>query len=288
MSALDEPTSAPASAARDRSAPSVSPASGPASGPRLVEDPASEVGTWWGRPLAEPRCVLELARLLVDPVFRGEGVPRGNGRPVILMPGFLAGDQTLVVIAGWLRRLGYRPHVCGFVANIDCSDRAADRVERRVSAIYRSSGERVALIGHSRGGHFARAIGARAPDRVSHAISMGADLRGMLGISAPTKLAVAGVRHGLRVTHRARSEGCVSPECTCAFTLDYRRAFPSELVRLTSIYSTEDGVVRWQNSIVPEADCVEVTGSHVGLAFNRKAYRAIADALARPELTVPG
>jgi hypothetical protein len=55
-------------------------------------------------------------------------------------------------------------------------------------------------------------------------------------------------------------------------------------VRLTSIYSKQDGVVLWEGSIVPEADCVEVTGSHVGLAFNRKAYRAIADALARPEL----
>jgi hypothetical protein len=54
---------------------------------------------------------------------------------------------------------------------------------------------------------------------------------------------------------------------------------------LTSIYSKGDGVVRWENQIVPEADCVEVTGSHVGLIFNRKAYRAIADALAQPELT---
>jgi hypothetical protein len=27
-----------------------------------------------------------------------------------------------------------------------------------------------------------------------------------------------------------------------------------------------------------------VTGSHVGLIFNRKAYRAVADALAIPEL----
>ena len=37
--------------------------------------------------------------------------------------------------------------------------------------------------------------------------------------------------------------------------------------------------------MVPEADCVEVTGSHIGLVFNRKVYRAIAQALARPELS---
>ena len=55
-------------------------------------------------------------------------------------------------------------------------------------------------------------------------------------------------------------------------------------MRLTSIYSKEDGVVRWQSALVPDAACVEVTGSHVGLIFNRKTYRAIATALADPEL----
>ena len=55
-------------------------------------------------------------------------------------------------------------------------------------------------------------------------------------------------------------------------------------MRLTSIYTKGDGVVRWERAIVEEADCVEVTGSHIGLMANRKAYRAIADALARPEL----
>jgi hypothetical protein len=53
---------------------------------------------------------------------------------------------------------------------------------------------------------------------------------------------------------------------------------------MTSIYSKGDGVVMWQRAIVPYADNVEVTGSHVGLIFNRKAYRAIANALDKPEL----
>lgn len=110
----------------------------------------------------------------------------------------------------------------------------------------------------------------------------------MLGVSLPTMFAVAGVRRGLRVSNRAKSDTCVSAQCACAFTRDYARAFPSELVRLTSIYSKQDGVIRWQSAIVPEADCVEVTGSHVGLVFNRKAYRAIAHALARPELSPAG
>ena len=45
--------------------------------------------------------------------------------------------------------------------------------------------------------------------------------------------------------------------------------------------------MRWQAQLVPYADCVEVTGSHVGLIFNRKSYRAIARALAAPELPAP-
>ena len=53
---------------------------------------------------------------------------------------------------------------------------------------------------------------------------------------------------------------------------------------MTSVYSKGDGVVRWSGSVIAGADCVEVTGSHVGLIFNRNAYRAIADALALPEI----
>ena len=240
---------------------------------------------WWGRPVAETRWLLELARLSVDPVFLGwPGLPRGDRRAVLLMPGFLAGDQTLAVLAGWLWRLGYRPRTCGFVSNAGCSERALQRVERRVVTLHRRYGRRVALVGHSRGGHFARALAARRPDLISHAISLGADLNGMFGVSSPTLYAVGATRHVLRATRRASEAGCLTPNCDCRFTRDYAGAFPSDRVRLTSIYSKEDGVVRWQESLVPYADCVEVTGSHVGLVFNRKAYRAIAAALAAPEL----
>jgi triacylglycerol lipase len=250
-----------------------------------AQETRAEPPAWWGRPLAETRWMLELARLLGDPVFVSQsGVPRGDGRPVVILPGFLAGDRTLSVMAGWLRRLGYAPAACGFVANVDCSDRAVERVERRIDELHRRDGRRVAVVGHSRGGHFARAIGARAPDRVSHAISLGADLRGLVGISVPTLAAVAAVRRGLELTGRMRAKRCFTAECTCAFARDYSRSFPSDRVHLTSIYSKDDGVVLWEGSVVPEADCVEVTGSHVGLAFNRKAYRAIAHALAKPEL----
>lgn len=239
---------------------------------------------WWGRPLAETRCVLELARLLIDPVFAGRGIPHGDRRPVVLLPGFLAGDQTLAVMAGWLHRIGYRPRACGFIANVTCSDRAVDRVERRVEALARRHGRRVALIGHSRGGHYARALATRRPDLVSHAISLGADLQAMFGCSTPTLRAVSGARAILQRTGRARSPACLTDACRCPFVSDFRAPFPVARVHLTSIYSKGDGVVHWQTQLVPYADCIEVSGSHVGLIVNRRSYRAIAAALATPEL----
>jgi triacylglycerol lipase len=184
---------------------------------------------WWGRPLAETRWPLELAHLLSDDLYRhAAGVPRGDGRPVVLAPGFGAGDQTLAVLANWLMRLGYEPSTCGFVANVDCSDRALERVGRRVEVLHRRHGRRVAVVGHSRGGHFARALGAGRPERVSHAVSLGAVLRGQFGASVPTLYAVAATRRVLLTTGRARSADCVTSCCRCPFSRGFGKPLPLE------------------------------------------------------------
>jgi triacylglycerol lipase len=239
---------------------------------------------WWGDHLRETRWQLELCRLLADPVFRGAGVSRGDGRDVILVPGFGGGDQTLLVLADWLRRIGYRPHTCGFVTNLGCSDRALERVERKLELLYERNDRRVALVGHSRGGHYVRALGHRRPELVSHAISVGAALRRMLATSYPTQAAAAAARRMVLRSGRARSPRCLTDACDCRFAGDFAAPFPRDRVRLTSVYSKGDGVVHWQAALVSYGECVEVTGSHVGLIFNRKTYRAIAAALAEPEL----
>jgi pimeloyl-ACP methyl ester carboxylesterase len=123
-----------------------------------------------------------------------------------------------------------RPRVCGFIANVICSDRALDRVERRVERIARRDGRRIAVIGHSRGAHYARALAAGRPDLVSHAISLGADLQGMFGCSTPTLKAVAGVRALLQRTGRARSPACLSDACRRPFLADFRAPFPVDQV----------------------------------------------------------
>lgn len=240
-------------------------------------------GVWWGRHWAEVRWQAQLARLLVDPIYRGEGVPRGDGRSVVLVPGFLAGDFTLGVLGGWLRRIGYQPHGSGISFNVDCFDRALDRFEERVGELHAQAGRRVALVGHSRGGHFAKALGRRRPDWISHVVSMGGGLDVPLAVSAPIMAAAKGV--GAIHVRRAVGElppACMTGECTCRGFADYHAPFPSE-VPITSIYSRSDGCLRWQCCVVPYADNVEVGGSHVGLAFERRAYAAIAKALAVPE-----
>ena len=242
--------------------------------PAVPAAPGVEPRRWWGRPLAEVRWQAELARLLVDPVFRGEGVAHGDGLPALLMPGFLAGDMSLGVMQGWLERIGYDPHGSGMVFNVDCSNRAFERLDARLADIHERTGRPVALIGHSRGAHFAKALAHRRPEKVASVISLGAGLDTPFDISVPTKAAVAAAR----AVNGVRRSGCMTESCGCPFAADYAAPFPED-VPLTSIYSREDGVVWWEACVVPYARNVEVTGSHIGLAYNRKAYRVIGGAL---------
>ena len=57
----------------------------------------------------ESRIGLEAAALRRSPVFDGLGVPPGERRPVLLIPGFMAGDMSLGTLAGWLRRTAIAP-----------------------------------------------------------------------------------------------------------------------------------------------------------------------------------
>jgi pimeloyl-ACP methyl ester carboxylesterase len=244
--------------------------------------PPFPVARWYGDHLGEVRWQAELARLAVSAVYRGRGVPRGDGRAVLTIPGFMAGDPSLAVLNGWLRRIGYAPRRSGILVNVDCSDRAIDRLERRLLSAWRQSGRRVAVLGHSRGGHFAKVLAGRHPDKVACVVSMGAGLDAPFAISVPTQRALAAVRAAhVRRGEPFASNGCLTEECSCAFVRDYIAPFPSA-VPLTSIYSRRDGVVWWEACLTTYGRNVEVRSSHVGLAFNRHAYAAIATALVAP------
>lgn len=242
--------------------------------------------TWWGNHLAETRWQAEFARLLADPIWRGRGVEHGEGMAVMTIPGFLAGQSSLAPMRRWLGRIGYSPYPSKISFNVDCSDLATNRLSIRLQHLAEQNGP-VALIGHSRGGHFAKALAVRHPDLVSCVISAGAGLDTPFAISRPTQAAVRVVRQFHSRSEHKGKQGCMTETCTCQFAQDYASEFPDS-VPLTSIYSQGDGVVWWEACKVDYADCVEVTGSHVGLAFNRKVYSVIAKKLAAAQSTQAG
>ena len=187
---------------------------------------------------------------------------------------------TRLLIAADGRRIGYDPVLSRIRFNSGCGNTFDQRIVRTVIREHARSGRRLAVIGHSRGGHYARSLATRHPDLISHIVTLGSAVEDPLDVSMLTKRAAAAVRV-LATTHNREKQqsGCLTLGCTCEFSRGFAQPFPAQ-VRFTSIHSRNDGVVHWGSCIADYAICVEVTGSHVGLAFNRHAYRAVARALA--------
>ena len=229
----------------------------------------------------ESRVGFEAARLLRSPLWRGEGVRPGKGRSVLLIPGFLAGDGTLSTMTKWLRANGYRTRRAGIRANVACSEEACGRLEERLEAFACRTGDRVALVGQSRGGVLARAIATRRPDLVSCVVTLGAPTVSMLRVH-PLVLAHVGVVGALG-TGRVPglfSMRCLRGDCCKPFRSALRGPFPDD-VRYIALYSRSDGIVDWRACLDPAADeHVEISASHLGMAFNLAAYEQIARVLA--------
>jgi pimeloyl-ACP methyl ester carboxylesterase len=127
------------------------------------------IGAW--QPAAE------LGLLLADPVFWGWGVPRGDGHPVLVLPGLLAGDRYLEPLRGWLRRVGYRPLASGLERNPGWSEELVRELGDVAEGAFQRSGTRVTIVGHSMGGVLGRSIALRRPHAVRHVITLGSPLR---------------------------------------------------------------------------------------------------------------
>src|SRR2546421_2596051 len=121
----------------------------------------------------ESRVGLEAAALMRHPVYRGDGVADAGGQPVLLIPGFLAGDDSLGIMTRWLRRTGHHTRKAGIRSNVDCSAVAVERLEERLETMAETRGEKVAIIGQSRGGNFAKVLAVRRPDIVSGIVTLG-------------------------------------------------------------------------------------------------------------------
>src|SRR3954452_8528933 len=230
----------------------------------------------WG----ESRAALEHAALRRDPILRGEGVPRGDGAPVLLIAGFMAGDTSLRVMARWLRDLGHRPCRAGLRANVDCTTRTIERLEAEVEALAERHGRRVTIIGQSRGGTMARILAVRRPDLVERIVSLGSPVVDQMAVHPLVRAQVT----ALGLLGSAGVPGLFTRECGLGGCCELRREqatapFPRD-VEFVAVYSRTDGIVDWRACLDPAARQVEVRSSHVGMALNADVFRVVGEALA--------
>jgi pimeloyl-ACP methyl ester carboxylesterase len=218
----------------------------------------------------EARAPLEHARLRRDPLFTGDALPRGRGRPVLLVPGFMGGDRSLLTLREWLVRLGYQVDLSGIALNMRYSEAELRTLTPRVAALFDRARRRVTIIGHSRGGLLAKVLADRHPLLVRRVVGLGSPLADPFDVHP---LTMAGVRLAQAVNLVRFGQG---GNAEARFLRDL--AAPAR-VPLTSIYSRSDGIVHWAACVRPDATCLEVTGSHTGLGVNPEVYALLARVL---------
>jgi len=227
----------------------------------------------------ETRFGFELADLRRSPVYRGHGVPAGDGRAVMLIPGFLAGDGSLATMTHWLRENGYHTRRAGIRANVSCSKVACERLEARLEGFAEHTGQKVSIIGQSRGGIFARALAVRRPDLVEGIVTLGSPTVSQLRVH-PLVLAQVGVVSALG---SARVPGlfswrCLRGHCCHEFREAVTGPFPED-IGYVAMYSRSDGVVDWHSCLDEAAQLVEVGASHCGMSVSAQVYREVGFAL---------
>lgn len=199
--------------------------------------------------------------------------PRGDGHPVLVLPGFITTDASTAVLRGFLRRLGYDAREWGLGRNLGprAIGREGERLIAKVKDIHAATGLKVSLVGWSLGGVMARIVAQRLPDMVRQVITLGSPFTGDPRASNVWRTYewLTGQRVGDGHTRAQMAES----------------ATPLPMPA-TAIYSKDDGIVAWQNCVEPDgatADRIEVRGSHCGLGVNPAVLYAVADRLAQPE-----
>jgi pimeloyl-ACP methyl ester carboxylesterase len=219
--------------------------------------------------------------LRMSPVYYGAGVPRGDGSPVVLVPGFMGVDAYLSELYLWLRRVGYRPYMSRIGLNAECPGRLTRKLIGTIEHARRETGRRVRIVGHSLGGVLGRKACLQRPDSVSQLIYLGSPVQAVH--AHPAVIGAAVVMQAARELLSGHREDCLTQECGCGFAQDLLRPLPRH-VQHAAIYTRADGVVDWHDS--QERDPRrnhEVGGTHVGLVFNPRAYRALGTLLSHPQ-----
>lgn len=219
----------------------------------------------------EWRTALELASAAVNARHLDDW-PHGDGHPVLVLPGFMAGPESTVFLRGHLRKLGYEPRDWGHGRNYGASPALLDHLRDTLLETYDRYGRAVTLIGWSAGGIYAREMARDSPHYVRGVITLGSPFRGNLQATRAWRF------------YRFMNRGDHTEELTS----EEARALRAEplTVPTTCIYSKNDGIVAWEcctSLPAPLTENVEVTATHLGYGHHIPTLRIIADRLAQPE-----
>jgi len=230
----------------------------------------------WG----ELRYSGELVRLLADGALRSPR-RREDAVPVLLIPGFMAGDNSLGVMRHWLRRRGHRVAMSGMRVNIDCAERVVARLEEQLQQLAEECERPVVVIGQSRGGTFARALTVRHPQSVCGLAMLGSPIRDGLAVSAQVLRTVRWVALlGDLGVPGVFTNTCKDGDCCAAFREDLLAPLPSG-IEAVAVHSRSDGIVDWQACVDPYATVAEVDSSHCGMSVHPEVYRVLERVLDR-------
>jgi pimeloyl-ACP methyl ester carboxylesterase len=219
--------------------------------------------------LAEARAVLEFnTSLLLSPLLLR--APRGDGHPVLALPGFLATDISMAPLRRYLKQLGYDTWGWKMGRNLGGIASRRNALKALLTEISTVTGRKVSIVGWSLGGIYARDLALQLPEMV----------RSVITLASP-------FANDVRATNATRLYEALSGE-TVEANSGLTRAIAGDLpVPATSIYSRTDGIVNWRTSLLKPSDTAENIevhlASHIGIGVNAAALWAVADRLAQPE-----
>lgn len=216
--------------------------------------------------LLEARAPLDWASVL----YRAPqllAAPRGDGRPVMLLPGYGTDEASMRPLGKFLRYLGYDVYDWGLGRNRGNVEDYIQRVGNRVQQIRNDcDGRQITLIGWSLGGVVARETARLFEPGVREVITMGTPIIG-----------------GPKYTATASSFAKQANIDLDAFELEvHERNLKGINQPVTAIYSKSDGVVGWRACVDvynEQTRNIRVNSSHFGLGVNGRVWRLIADTL---------
>ena len=220
--------------------------------------------------LTEGRSIFELASFYALGGLLRQ-LPKGDGHPVLVLPGFMAGDRSTKPMRSLLSDLGYDAHGWGLGRNVRIDVTREAEMNALLRRIYDESGGRtVSIVGWSLGGVFAREIAKAAPDLVRQVISLGSP--------------ISNDRNHSNARRLFEYLNGKDPEPLKAGR--YGQLDEAPPVPTTSILTRTDGVVGWRGSVQKpggQTENIVVHASHTGLGVNPCVMLAIADRLAQKE-----